>query len=242
LIYAFAGHIPLYGLHFDENRNPDIEIKVDADLETINDFGTLGFIIGKEVKGKIPYLTGIKGPVSLDKLKSLGAAAAASGSVKLYHVEGITPEARMKTISLDGLEEELVVNDRDILNAKMGLSKGNPEEIDLVAFGCPHASHREIAEIAKYLDGKKTKPDVDLWICTSRAMKAWSDAFGYTDTIEEAGGKIYCDTCMVVAPIEDIGYKTTATNSGKAAKYLPNFCKQEVVYDRIDKIIEMVVE
>ena len=57
-------------------------------------------------------------------------------------------------------------------------------------------------------------------------------------SIERAGGNIVADTCMVVSPIEKMGYKTTGVNSGKAANYLPGFCKQQVVFSNIDKLIK----
>lgn len=60
---------------------------------------------------------------------------------------------------------------------------------------------------------------------------------GYTKIVENAGSKIVADTCMVVSPIERIGYKTTGVNSGKAANYLPSFCKQKVVFKNIDELI-----
>ena len=68
-------------------------------------------------------------------------------------------------------------------------------------------------------------------------MKEAADRMGYTATIEAAGGKILADTCMVVAPIEQMGYKTTGVNSGKAANYLPGFCKQKVRFADIDSLI-----
>jgi hypothetical protein len=45
---------------------------------------------------------------------------------------------------------------------------------------------------------------------------------------------------MVVSPIEQMGMKTTAVNSGKAANYLPGFCKQEVVFANIRDLIKKV--
>jgi len=56
--------------------------------------------------------------------------------------------------------------------------------------------------------------------------------------IEHAGGHIVADTCMVVSPIEEMGYKTTAVNSGKAANYLPGFCKQQVVFADVDSLLK----
>lgn len=242
LLYAIAGYGPVYGLHLSENRNPEVKITVEAELKTINDFGSLGYRIGEIVNGKIPYLTGVDRQPTVDEFKALGAAAAASGSVDLYHIKGITPEARLGTISLKGLEKELSVTEKDLMETKEKLNTAGREEVELVAFGCPHASCWEIKEIAGYLSGKGVKDGIDLWVCTARATKSLADKLGYTKIIEKAGGKVYCDTCMVVAPIEDVDYKTTATNSGKAAKYLPRFCKQGVVYDDTKTIIETVTK
>ena len=69
-------------------------------------------------------------------------------------------------------------------------------------------------------------------------MKEAADRIGYTDIIENAGGHIVSDTCMVVSPIEDMGFNITGVNSGKAANYLPGFCKQKVVFANIDKLVE----
>ena len=49
-----------------------------------------------------------------------------------------------------------------------------------------------------------------------------SDEMGYSKRIEESGAKFATDTCMVVAPIEEMGHKVVATNSAKACHYLRN--------------------
>ena len=77
------------------------------------------------------------------------------------------------------------------------------EKPDLICVGCPHASLEEIKHVAETVAGRKLKNM--LWVCTSISVKAASDRMGYTETIEKAGGKMVCDTCMVVAPIEELG-------------------------------------
>ena len=67
-------------------------------------------------------------------------------------------------------------------------------------------------------------------------MKEAADRMGFTEIIEKAGGSVVADTCMVVSPIEEMGYKITGVNSGKAANYLPGFCKQEVVFADINNL------
>ena len=194
------------------------------------DFGALGYFVGKQVKNKNPLFTGIKN-ANTDHLKALGAAMAASGAVALYHVEGLTPEADL--VEKKGLET-IDVGNKEIKETYQKLNSGkNP---DIVILGCPHASLREIATLVEKLKGKRLKKP--LWICTSRVMKEAANRMGFTDTIVKAGGQIVADTCMVVSPIEHMGYATTGVNSGKAANYLPGFCKQQVVFANIDALIE----
>ena len=233
LAAAICGKTPNYGFHLWENRQPNIKIKVDSDLTFDADFGALGYHVGKQIKNKIPYFVGIKN-ADTDQLKALGAAMAASGAVALYHVEGLTPEADL--VKKDNLET-ITVTKKEIDEAYAKLNTG--KEPDIVILGCPHASLREISSVAEKLKGKHLKKPV--WVCTSRMMKEAANRMGFTEIIEKAGGHIVADTCMVVSPIEDMGYKTTGVNSGKAANYLPGFCKQNVCFARMDKLLEVVL-
>jgi len=232
LAAALSGVTPRYGLHLDERRKPDFLVKVRVELRSGADFGALGCYVGKQVKDKTPYFQGIE-RAGVDELKALGASMAAAGAVALYHVEGITPEAsRFNPKGLETIE----VGERELKKMHEKLNTG--EEPDIVMLGCPHASLREISELAGKLSGKRLmKP---LWICTSRATKEAARGMGFVEVIERAGGKVVADTCMVVSPIERMGFKCTAVNSGKAATYLPGFCKQAVVFNNLDKLLEMV--
>ncbi len=229
LAAAICGMTPNYGLHVDENRKPDFLVKVDADLLFNADFGAMGYFIGSIVKNKIPYFIGIK-DANTDQLKALGAAMAASGAVALYHVDGMTPEASsMETNELEKIE----FGKEELRETYEKLNSG--EEPDIVIVGCPHASLREIIDIAAMLKKKKLKKP--LWICTSRAAKETAKRMGLAEIIEKAGGKIISDTCMVVSPIEEL-FTTTGVNSGKAAHYLPGFCKQKVVFNNLHFLLE----
>lgn len=232
LAASICGRTPLYGLHLWKNRQPTIKIKVEADLSYTSDYGALGYLVGKKVKNKIPFYTGIK-DANTDHLKALGAAMAASGAVALYHVEDLTPEADLVDTSID---EIITVEQKDLDETYETLTEG--QSPDIVILGCPHASLREIATLAEKVSGKHLKKPV--WICTSRMMKEAADRMGFSQTIKDAGGHVVADTCMVVSPIEQMGYKQTGVNSGKAANYLPGFCKQQVVFANIDKLIEEV--
>ncbi len=230
LAAAICGVTANYGLHLWDNRQPTVQIDVNADLIYNSDFGALGYFVGKQVKNKIPYFKGIK-DANTDQLKALGAAMAASGAVALYHIEGLTPEADL--VEKKGLEK-ISVGKPEIKQTYEKLNSG--KKPDIVIFGCPHASLREISALADKLFGKHLKKPV--WICTSRMVKEAAERMGYNEIITKAGGAIVADTCMVVSPIEEMGYKTTGVNSGKAANYLPGFCKQEVCFANIDDLVE----
>ncbi len=226
---AILGKTANYGLHLDENRKPSVVVDVKAALDHNADFGALGYHVGKLVKKGKPYFRGIE-DANTDQLKALGAAMAASGAVAVYYAENLTPEAHLQDTT--GLEKITVGND-DIKATYDTLNTG--EDPDIVMLGCPHASLREIATLAAELEGKTLKKPV--WICTSRVMKEAAQRMGFVDTIQAAGGDVVADTCMVVSPIEQMGYKTTGVNTGKGANYLPGFCKQNVVFQNIPELV-----
>jgi predicted aconitase len=229
LAAAITGVTPYYGLHLKDNRKPHFVIEVNTNLKTSTDFAALGYFTGKQIKNKIPYFRGIK-EADTDDLKSLGAAMAASGAVALYHIENITPEA--DKMMIDGLDR-IEFGHQELNSTYDSLNSGN--EPDIILFGCPHASLNEIIKIARAVD-KKTlhKP---FWICTSRAVKEIAEKMDLDKIIENAGGKLVADTCMVVSPIEKM-FSTTAVNSAKAAHYLPGFCKQQVIFKNMEELLK----
>jgi predicted aconitase len=168
-------------------------------------------------------------------LKSLGAALASSGAVALYHVQDVTPEYHLAMRGLEvGDVNLMTVEESDVKDAREKLSSSTRKP-DLVCLGCPHASLDEVSKIASFLNGKTLKND--LWICTSILVKAAADRMGYTEIIEKAGGRIVTDTCMVVAPIEELEYQVIGVNSAKAANYVPSMCGLEVVYDDLENLL-----
>ncbi|KAA0015001.1 MAG: DUF521 domain-containing protein [Thermoplasmata archaeon] len=228
LAAAITGFTPYYGLHLDENRQSNVIVEVKAELKTSTDFAAMGHYVGREVKKGIPYFKGIKN-ADVDDLKGLGAAIAASGAIALYHAEGITPEA--KEVNIEGLEK-IEFGEEEKRETYERLNTG--EEEDIIIFGCPHASLKEIIKISKLVEGRKARKP--FWICTSRAVKEIAERMELDEKISKAGGKIVADTCMVVSPIEKL-FSTTAVNSAKAAHYLPGFCKQKVIFKSMEELL-----
>ena len=231
LAAAIVGKTPLYGFHLDQNRKANLVVDVSTELSGA-DFGALGYIIGKFVGGGVPYFK-LQNTPSNNDLKTLGAALASSGSVALYHVEDVTPE--FDNNSVEEIEDIMFITDKEITETREGLTTTD-KEIDLVCLGCPHASLEEIKQVAAIVQGKTIKNK--LWICTSVSVKATADRMGYTQIIEAAGGNVVCDTCMVVAPIEEMGFEVIGVNSAKAANYVPSMCGLDVVYNDVENLIQ----
>lgn len=235
LAAAITGRTAKYGLHLDENRQAHYIIDVRCNVKSEADFGALGYMVGRQVKNAVPYfkLKGIGGEEEFrEKLRALGAAMAASGAVALYHVEGVTPEAQAgKLVAPDA--EALVI---ESLEEGYAALNSPVEQIDLVSIGCPHASLSEIEEVARWLEGKRVK--AALWVTTARRTKELAEEQGFVETIEAAGGKVLADMCLVVAPIEELGFHSLATNSAKMAFYAPSYCGLAVRFGSLEQCLE----
>ena len=200
---ALTGKTPEYGLHLEENRRATHIIEVNFEPKG-EDYPIIGLIVGEKVNG-IPYLRFFG---DNDDLKLMGAAMAASGSIAMYHVEGITPEFRN---ALGDDVERIVIEKEEVDSRKISI------DVELVAIGCPHASLKELIRIAEFVRGKRKQKDVELWIFTAKSTAERGKE--YVKIIEEFGGKVMVDTCVVVSNAGKI-FKRIGTTSGKAAFYL----------------------
>ena len=214
LASAVTGRAALYGCRLEENRLPGKVVEVEAEPRTRLDYSALGYLTGKLLGTTVPYFKGIENP-DPESLKALGAACATSGGISLYHIEGVTPEAaRIPPEALKGLER-ISVERADLSEAASLLSCEADDPV--VCLGCPHCSLKEIHEAVKLLRGRKLRRR--LWMFTSRGVYREARRRGYVDVIEGAGGRVFRDTCMVVAPLREMGWREVATNSFKAAHY-----------------------
>jgi predicted aconitase len=216
LAAAIAGRTPRYGLHLDQNRRPSAVVEVLCDVQTEAEWGALGYLVGKSLGAGIPLLR-LQGqePQSAD-LRALGAAMAASGAVALYHIEGLTPEAKLGVQPVAGAID-LAIDD---LSTAYEALDGHSDEIDIVSLGCPHASLDQLRAVAERLRGRRLR--AELWITTSREVQRQARELGILDRIRDFGARVVADTCLVVAPIKALGHQSLATNSAKMAVYTPS--------------------
>ena len=227
LASAIIGKTPNYGMHLDENRKATHLVDIDFEPKG-EDYPILGLIIGERIQG-IPYL---RFYADMDDLKLMGAAMAASGSIAMYHVEGITPEFRN---AIDENIERIVIEREEVEGRKRSI------DVELVAIGCPHASLNELRRIAEFLKGKRKRKDVELWIFAAKSVA--EKGREYVKIIEEFGGKVMVNTCVVVSNAGKI-FDRIGTTSGKAAFYLSKekFGGAEVEIADLYTLLRSVIE
>src|SRR5215472_16705277 len=95
LAAALTGRTPRYGFHRPEQRRATLLLHIAYTPRDLHDWGALGAVVGR-IAGdywQVPALVGIDRIPTSDELKHFGAALASYGSVALFHMLGVTPEA-----------------------------------------------------------------------------------------------------------------------------------------------------
>jgi predicted aconitase len=224
---SLLGLVPEFGVLLDENRKGTLRVEVSADLNSPTDWGALGYFGGKLAGLGIPVFNGVRRP-SQDEAKQLCAALATSGGVTMCHIAGVTPEAPTLEAAFHGdvPGDHVTFTNATLRQTYASLRNHTGDEIDSVILGCPHASLQEIAQIASLLEGRRVAPGVRLWVNTARGLKSYADAIGYTRIIEEAGGRILCDTCPTNMRMPA---KRIVTHGFKQAHYARGMVGAEVI-------------
>jgi predicted aconitase len=232
---GLTGKVPRFGLYLNENRHGQVLLCAEA-IETghlsCTDYSALGYFIGDTVGQKIPVIAGLSPRSSIDHLKSLAAAAATSGSVALFHIVGVTPEARTSAEAFGNtvMQEKILIGNEELQRAGMQLSTVEEGQADLIVLGCPHYSVEQIGEAASLLEGRRVRSNVQVWLFTSRAARMLAQRKGYVKVIEAAGGKVLSDTCALHLPLHGWNFQTIATDSAKMAHYAPAIIGADVVF------------
>ena len=219
-----TGKIPDWGFHQTEFRFGTHRIDVEVPVESVMDWGMLGYFVGDAVQERIPVLVGKLSQPDLVRHKHFGAAAASSGGIELYHLVGMTPEAATIEEASGGRKPVEVLTygraERQKTYDAINANASDPN-VDYVMLGCPHAALEQIGEVCRLLAGRHISANANLWIFTSRAVREQADARGYSKTINDAGGMLMTDTCSAFAQALPPGTKVAALDSAKQAHYLP---------------------
>jgi hypothetical protein len=245
---AITGRVPAAGLHLDEPRLGTLLIDLrplPSGLAERDDFWpVLGYLIGSLAGEDVPVVRGLDVRPTEDQLKSLAAAAATSGSVAMFHLIGITPEAMTEDVAFGGRPPRTTqwIGLDDLRRIRSELRTARTDKVDLVAFGSPHCSLAECRAIAGLVAGRNAAPGVRVFVTTSRAVRDLLGRSGDLAALESFGASVVADTCIVVSPpLVPSGARTLMTNSAKYAHYGPGILGVDAVFGSTEACIESAV-
>ena len=239
---AITGKTPLWGMHLEQNRLGDLIVEVDIDLDTVLEWGLIGYYIGGAAGLHIPVFVNVKRTPNLSMLMALNAAGASSGSIIMYHIVDVTPEAATLQMATGNREivRSIRYGKKEREQAYLKLNHSKSSKVDIVVLGCPHYSIEQITTVARLLEGKKIHENTSLYITTCKQIKALADRNGYTEMITRAGGLLLEDTCG----LEFAHHQSSviATDSPKQAHYYPGVCGvEDVWYGATEECIDAAI-
>ena len=228
LAAALTGRTPRYGYHLAERRQAALVVNVGFTPRELNDWGALGAIVGRLAGDywQVPAIVGIERVPTSDEMKHFGAALASYGSVALFHMAGITPEARRldEVLAPGRTVRSHDVGEADIREFQESYAEAI-ETVDVVVFSAPQLSLVEMAQVAGLLDGRRAT--IPLLIVTSPQVKPDADRMGLTARIEAAGGSVLSGMCFYQSYAREMaeanGWRRLATNSAKLVNILGGY-------------------
>ncbi len=223
---ALTGRTPRYGYHLDQHRRGTLAVRVAATPRVLNEWGALGGIVGRLAGDywQVPVLVGIDRVPGSDEMKHFGAALASYGSVALFHMAGITPEAQEDVVAPGLTLPTHAVGEAEIRAFQASYARGI-DRVDLVVFAAPQLSLVEMQQLAGLLDGRRAS--IPLFAVTSPQVKPDADRLGLTARIEGAGGSVLSGMCFYQSYAREMaeanGWRRLATNSAKLTNIIGGY-------------------
>ncbi len=250
---AIVGRVPDAGLHRTEARRAVLVLRLGPDIPAsllASDalYPVLGIVLGRRAGSRVAVIDGVPGALPEERLKAIGAAAASSGAVAMFHLVGSTPEAPTLAAALQGEEPDEVIDvglaelraARDELTtASSGGQPGMP--IGTVSLGTPHASLTELRAVERELAGARPARGVELMVSTARQLLADAEEEGLARRLRALGVELLVDTCSYIAPVLRPSPLPAMTDSGKWAFYAPGNIGVEVVFGSLRECVRSAV-
>lgn len=245
---AITGRAPAMGLHLTENRAGKLLLTLQGIPEALQQsddfYPVLGHFMGKVAFDLIPVIEGMSIVPNEDQLKALGAAAASSGAVAMFHMVGVTPEAPTLESAFQGRSpEETIEVTMDLLRqSRRELTHSDQEVLDMVVLGSPHFSLAEFRRLAPLVQGKQKHPDVKFLVTSSRAMTQLAKQAGYLDVLQAFGAQLTVDTCILTSPMLPPEVRYLMTNSAKFAYYTPGLLGRQITFGSLKDCVASALE
>ena len=212
LFGSIAGFVPEFGLLTDEGRKADWVVEVRC--ENKPEAQLLGSAIGMKVMDAVPYVKGMEkwlgtelDDAACTYLKDFGAATASNGAVGLYHIAGLTPEAKDLGESLikEGAQV-YVIDDAELKRVQESypvIWKDRNAKPQLCFAGCPQMTLKQLHDWTDILEaklkanglGKVTVPTV--FTAPPAVIKAWEKDVIYAQRLHSMG-VVVSDICPLM--------------------------------------------
>lgn len=250
LFGSIVGFVPKFGLLTDEGRKATwiVEVKTTEKPEA----QILGSAIGMKVMEDVPYVKGLTdfiGDELTDDakayLKDFGAATASNGAVGLYHIAGLTPEAKEQgeSIIAEGAKT-YVIDDAELKRVKDSypcIWKNKDAKPKLCFVGCPHLTFSQLVEWTENVEAglKKAgnaKVQIPTVFTSAPAVIEKFNKTEYADRLKKTGVVLsyICPLMYMNNPL--CGKKPVITNSNKLRTYTSSrYYTSAEILDKITK-------
>ena len=224
LAAGLTGFTPRYGYHLDECRRGSLLVRASWTPGALHEWGALGGVVGRLAGDywQVPVITGFDRVPGSDELKHFGAAMASFGSVAMFHIDGVTPEA---ADAFDGPAPVPILVGRSDVDALLAEYTPGGDAVDVVVFSAPQLSLLELQMVADRLDGRQVT--VPLLAITSPQVKPDADRMGLTARIEASGAMVLSGMCFYQSYAREMaeanGWRRLATNSAKLTNILGGY-------------------
>ncbi len=220
---AITGRTPAYGFHLDEKRRGTLLVELKAGMQDLADWGALGKIVGHPHQDyfAVPVFNGFGRMPLSDELKHLGASLASYGSMAMFHMVGVTPEAPTPKAAFGENQptQTMTVTDADIqavYDAYHYIEGG----ANIVVFSGPQLSLFEMQDMAARFKSRKVAPGMTAVITTNHMIYSDAKRLGYVKMLEEAGVMLLQGVCFYILQRltqirEENGWTNLVSNSGK---------------------------
>jgi predicted aconitase len=224
LAAGLTGFTPRYGYHLDECRRGSLLIETTWTPNELHEWGALGGVVGRLAGDywRVPVIDGFNRVPGSNELKHFGAAMASFGSVAMFHIQGLTPEADGE---FGGAPPPAVqIGQPDVAALLAEYAQGG-DAVDVVVFSAPQLSLLEMQMLADRLDNRRAV--IPLLAITSPQVKPDADRMGLTARIEASGAMVLSGMCFYQSYARELaeanGWKRLATNSAKLTNILGGY-------------------
>jgi predicted aconitase len=218
LAASLTGRTPAYGFHLEEHRRGTILVELSVNPGDVADWGAIGKLVGEPNQDyfAVPVFAGVERTPQSDELKHLGASLASYGSMAMYHMEGVTPEAATLGSRKPAKRMRITAKDLNRVYASYRYGEGGT----IVVFSGPQLSLWELKTLAGLFGDRKVHSSMRCFASTSHQVLEQARALGIAQALERAGVGLLEGMCFYILERltgirEENGWTNLVSNSAK---------------------------